>query len=404
MFCEKCGQQISKKMKFCPNCGNKIIDRKEKKDKIVLSILWIGFGICVVFLICISIAYLINSDYWEEWQIKKRAQKIVKEHGTEEVVVETSIESEIAEGDSGVNTGVLTDDELAEITSEIDNNWFVVSVHSGYPDGSEYVYDYEYDDQGRVIKTGVQLTDLNKMSSGYYSYEYVDDMIIREKYIQGNSEEVDYNNSFQLFSYDDEGRVEWVEDWYEFNEGDWEYILSEEYYESIKNLQGEKKAQEIRTQALEEYEKEKAAGGILGTIHTYYYFDQEIVEEKNFGYNQVQKQDYISDYTYEVEYDEYGNIVRKGNHLTYRNYYDKYGNMVARVEMYMTRKDISKSTSLIEMQMQVYTGEVTQIDIYTYASGDPAEYKKGGEEYQISTYDIDFETLVQDNCPEQEWG
>ena len=44
MFCQKCGSKIEEIIKFCPSCGNSLIDKQEIKDEVSIGM----FVLCIL--------------------------------------------------------------------------------------------------------------------------------------------------------------------------------------------------------------------------------------------------------------------------------------------------------------------------------------------------------------------
>ncbi len=181
------------------------------------------------------------------------------------------------------NIEKTTDSLQSIIDDEESKQWFPIKVSSFSVNLSEdREVSYKYDEQGRIIESSVPLFRTNEMDGMagplLYHFEYLDDGIIIQK--EFNETRDEYDSWYYKFKLDENNIVVWYEKW---NYYTGEMIDSETLYpEKVINNNGSKYVLDDNWRL------------------------EEVINTKIPQLTPIPN--YI--YTYENDYDEFGNIIR----------------------------------------------------------------------------------------------
>ena len=265
---------------------------------------------------------------------------------------------------------------------DIDNNgsyfneYFLCSLYGS--DLACFCYTYGTDDKVYEYEFPLKSGDLSKYLDYFISNRTKEEILEKEKYFFEQYFLKDYN----LLVYSDE------------------YLVSVLLYKYFDEPLSEKclelgyldEADVREEQQLYEQYRGNGSNNFLSRYDYYYNYTDTfdvVYQEKNSQEEQKR-----------VNTDKYKNSTN-GEKYDYYNGYDEYGNLIYRVEYFdeVTTSEVSllKDSVLTrnyKFKQEIHQRRIKQIDMYTYAYGNPAEYYSNPENFQISKCEESIADIV----------
>lgn len=372
MYCEKCGVEIQERVKFCPNCGERLMGANQyenvKKQETKRNI-----GKIAVIMMLVSVIFVVVLVGGKKFFIKNREDNVqgnkVSITQKDKNEIEKNIDKIIKEYNCirTNETAVLANESGITMNKKYDKNGNVIYQLDGLGDDYYTEYKYTYFESGEISSENWIHHSYGEIASEFKAtYKENGEIIsgITITYVDGVKTEKIHTEEYE-YTYNNNGDVE--------------------KKKVIIYLDGIKTGEEVFY-----YAYDKNGEWKQNEYYRYSYENNELVykgyrkwsEQKqqwNLGYSWLN-----SVYIDEVykEYNEYDDVIKESSSLggivdTYKYVYDEHGNILNKTETtYFDVNDIHKVTEWSYkyefdedgniLSKYAYEGEITNPEDWSY--------------------------------------
>ncbi len=252
------------------------------------------------------------------------------------------------------------------------SNLFLCDLYGS--DLSCFCYIYDTSDKVYEYRFPLKSEDLTKFFDYFVDDRTKDEILSKEEFFFGEC----LLGNYGILSYSD-GYLVSVFEYKYFNE-----LLAEKYLKL--NFLDEYTIQTFRDRLKE---SDDFTNNIIGSCNYYYNlndtYDITVEDETAFMFTRAEIHVNVDEYNNPISYNGSQGNEENMNHGisgTFYNGYDAYGNLIYRVE-YSDESEDGTAKRRIE-----------QIDMYTYAYGNPAEYDSDSEKFQTSACEMSINDIV----------